>query len=71
MEVNRETAAFPAVHREPVPESCGMRTAICLKVSMAKWWLRLVLRNSWLRGFACSIKPRGVFIFSGAEKRRL
>lgn len=63
MEINRETELFPAVHGEPVPESCGVRTAVCLKVSMARWWLRLVLR---LCGFACSVNPRGMFIFSDA-----
>ena len=36
---------------------------------MAGWELGMVLRNSWLCGFACGVNPRVMFILSDAEKR--
>lgn len=44
--LNLGTEVFPAVPGEPVPESCGVRRAVCLKASVAGWELELVLRNS-------------------------
>lgn len=54
-----------------MPESCGVRTAVCLKASVTGWELGLVLTNSCLCGFACDVNPRGMFILSNFEKRSL
>lgn len=54
-----------------MPESCGVRTAVRLTASVARWELGLVLRNSWLHGFACGVNRRGLFILSDVEKQSL